>query len=261
MPSGEMNRRHWLRWAGLAGAAGVLPLGCRRCDPRARRSSPPTRPCASPARCRMRALNDRPPCLETPWEYFRHDLTPNEAFYVRWHLQVIPTAIDTRTWRLRVGGVGQQAARTVARRHPPHAGHLRRRGQPVFGQLARPVHAPGSRRRSGATGRWATRRWTGVRLRDVLDSRPGLKAKALEVSFKGLDRGGAAGVPDYIKTLPIDKARDPNVLLAYAMNDQPLPLLNGFPLRARRAGLVRDLLGQGARADRRPAPSRSPASG
>ena len=52
----------------------------------------------------MRVINDRPPCLETPWPYFQHDLTPNEAFYVRWHLQAFPMAVDLRTWRLRVDG-------------------------------------------------------------------------------------------------------------------------------------------------------------
>ena len=67
-----------------------------------------------PGKVAMRVVNDRPPCLETPWEYYRHDLTPNEAFYVRWHLQMIPTEIDLRTWRLSVGGVSE-ATEGVAR--------------------------------------------------------------------------------------------------------------------------------------------------
>src|SRR5207237_6924404 len=46
---------------------------------------------------------DRPPNLEMPLEYLRHDLTPNEAFYVRWHLAVLPTVIDTAAFRLNLG--------------------------------------------------------------------------------------------------------------------------------------------------------------
>ena len=185
-----------------------------------------------PGKVAMRVVNDRPPCLETPWEYFREELTPVEAFYVRWHLQVIPTVIDTRTWRLKVGGsvnTPLELSLDDIRRMPATSivavnqcsGNSR-------GLSAPPV--PGAQWGDGAMG---NAKWTGVRLADILD-RTGygkLKVKVSEVSFQGLDRGGAAGVPDYIKTLPIAKARDPNVLLAYAMNDQPLPLLNGFPLR------------------------------
>jgi len=49
-------------------------------------------------------LTDRPPNLETPIRYFREDLTPNDAMFVRWHLAIIPTRIDTATFRLKVGG-------------------------------------------------------------------------------------------------------------------------------------------------------------
>src|SRR5260370_24457466 len=52
----------------------------------------------------MILLTDRPPQLETPLHYFRQDLTPNEAFFVRWHLEGIPTSVDLRTFRLNVSG-------------------------------------------------------------------------------------------------------------------------------------------------------------
>jgi hypothetical protein len=50
-----------------------------------------------PGKVAMRLVNDRPPCLETPWRYFRNDSTPNEAFYVCWHLQAFPMAVDPGT--------------------------------------------------------------------------------------------------------------------------------------------------------------------
>src|SRR5215471_11251616 len=49
-------------------------------------------------------LTDRPPQLETPLKYFLTDLTPNDAFFVRWHLAGIPTSVDLREYRLEVSG-------------------------------------------------------------------------------------------------------------------------------------------------------------
>src|SRR5467141_4985355 len=49
-------------------------------------------------------LTDRPVQLETPRHYFRTAFTPNEAFYVRWHLESIPNAVDLKNWRLQIEG-------------------------------------------------------------------------------------------------------------------------------------------------------------
>jgi DMSO/TMAO reductase YedYZ molybdopterin-dependent catalytic subunit len=73
-------------------------------------------------------------------------------------------------------------------------------------------------------------RWRGVRLKDVLD-RAGVAAGALQVRFRGLDTGVLPQTPDFMKSLAIDHARDGEVMIAYEMNGEPLPLLNGFPIR------------------------------
>jgi hypothetical protein len=86
---------------------------------------------------------------------------------------------------------------------------------------------PGAQWGNGAMG---NARWTGVSLGTLLD-KAGLKAGAVDVTFAGLDRAGMPSVPDFVKSLPVDEARRSDVLLAYAMNGEPLPLLNGFPLR------------------------------
>jgi len=69
-----------------------------------------------------------------------------------------------------------------------------------------------------------------VRLKDVLD-RAGVKAGAVQVRFAGLDNPPVADGPKFIKSLAVDHARDGEVMIAFAMNGQQLPLLNGFPLR------------------------------
>jgi sulfite dehydrogenase (cytochrome) subunit A len=96
------DRRQFLRAAAVG--AVTLSTGCdRRAGPVAA-VAPPDAPMRFPGKVPLRVVNDRPPCLETPWSAFRTDITPNDEFFVRWHLQAIPTSIDTRTWRLKVGG-------------------------------------------------------------------------------------------------------------------------------------------------------------
>jgi Oxidoreductase molybdopterin binding domain/Mo-co oxidoreductase dimerisation domain len=83
---------------------------------------------------------------------------------------------------------------------------------------------PGGEWANGAMGNAL---WTGVRLRDVLD-RAGVKPGAMQVRFKGLDDPVVADAPHFMKSLDIDHARDGEVMIAYAMNGEQLPLLNGF---------------------------------
>jgi sulfite dehydrogenase len=73
-------------------------------------------------------------------------------------------------------------------------------------------------------------RWTGVRLKDILDY-AGVKASAVEVSFRGLDVPPLSTIAVVERSLKIDHARDGEVMIAYEMNEAPLPMLNGFPVR------------------------------
>lgn len=95
----------------------------------------------------------------------------------------------------------------------------------------------------GARRHWEMRGGPASRLRDVLD-RAGVRAGAVAVRFKGL-QPVVDGAPDYMKSLDLDHARDGEVMLAFEMNSEQLPLLNGFPLRLVVPGLF-DLLGRDA---------------
>ena len=180
-----------------------------------------------PGKAAMRLINGRPPCLETPWRYFRHDLTPNEVFYVRWHLQAIPTAIDLKTWRLHVDGA-------VDRPLELSMDDLQRLGGDEVVAVnqcsgnSRGLFGPrvaGAQWRNGAMG---NARWAGVGLAKLLRA-AGLRRDAVQVTFDGLDEGPLASVPDFVKALDIDHALQPEVTVAYSMNGEPLPMLNGFP--------------------------------
>jgi DMSO/TMAO reductase YedYZ molybdopterin-dependent catalytic subunit len=82
-------------------------------------------------------------------------------------------------------------------------------------------------------GAVSTAEWTGVPLVEVLD-RAGVKSSAREVVFRGADHGTLPGKTEAIsfeRSLTLDDARDSEVLLAYAMNGEPLPIQHGYPMR------------------------------
>ena len=171
----------------------------------------------------------RPPNFETPLVDLRQPFTSNEAFFVRYHVAQIPE-IDPRTWRLHVGG--RSAEGTLELSLDDLQRGFERVSIAAINQCSGnrrglfSPRAPGVQWTNGAIGN-AT--WTGVRLRDVL-RRAGTRSNALEVVFDGADEG-LLSTPDYVKSLPIDLARDENTLIAFEMNDRALPHWNGAPAR------------------------------
>jgi DMSO/TMAO reductase YedYZ molybdopterin-dependent catalytic subunit len=183
-----------------------------------------------PQKGRMILQRSRPPLLETPFEVFDQGVfTPNDRFFVRWHWSGVPAEIDPAAFRLTVRGhVARPLTLTLA-----DLAAMERVEIAAVNQCS--GNSRGYFQPRVAGGQWGNgamgnARWTGVRLRDVLD-RAGVKAGAVAVRFRGLDRPPVEGAPDFIKSLDPDHARDGEVMLAYAMNGAPLPLLNGFPLR------------------------------
>ena len=79
-------------------------------------------------------------------------------------------------------------------------------------------------------GAMGNARWKGARLKDILE-RAGLAKDAVEVTFDGADGPAIEKTPDFIKSIPVSKAVDPDTVVAYEMNGAPLPHWNGFPAR------------------------------
>lgn len=174
-------------------------------------------------------LTSRPPQLETPLHYFKELITPNEAVFVRWHLANIPTSVDLKEWRLKVGGNTEKEIRLSMDdlkrlERVTYAAVIQCSGN---GRSLFDPRVPGGQWENGAMGN-AT--WTGARLKDIL-SIAGLKAGSVDVSFNGLDTPPLPSVPDFVKSLPADKAMEDDIIVAYEMNGAPLPMLNGFPAR------------------------------
>ena len=81
-----------------------------------------------------------------------------------------------------------------------------------------------------SNGAMGNARWTGVPLKKVLE-KAGIQAGAVQVTFGGLDRPPLESSPGFVKALAIEHALDGEVMLAWAMNGEDLPMLNGYPLR------------------------------
>ncbi|HMJ32570.1 MAG TPA: sulfite oxidase [Baekduia sp.] len=159
-------------------------------------------------------------------------LTATDAFYVRGHGAV--PQIDAAAWRLRVhGDVERELDLSLVTLQEAFrereviatlqcAGH-RRAGLMAIRDL--PGEAPWG---PGATG---TARWTGIALADVL-ALAGPLPGAAYVGFEGADVSLEPEPAELFGgTIPLDKARRPEVLLAWAMNGEPLAPVHGAPLR------------------------------
>jgi DMSO/TMAO reductase YedYZ molybdopterin-dependent catalytic subunit len=189
---------------------------------------------ALPGKQPLIKLSYRPPNYESPLQYFDTPITPNDRFYIRYHLADIPAfdaeILDPRTYKIAVGGEGANTRAAIAlddlRKLPVYevvavnqcSGNRRGLSQP---------HVPGVQWGYGAMG---CARWKGARLKDLLDE-VGLKKEAIEVAFNGADGPVADQTPDFIKSLPLWKAIDESTLVAYEMNGEPLPYFNGYPAR------------------------------
>ena len=172
----------------------------------------------------------RPPMLETPFEVFDQGVfTPNNQFYVRWHWAVIPTSVDVDKFRLNVHGSVNQPL-SLGIKDIMALPQIEYAAVNECSGNSRGLFQPRVAGGQWANGAMGNARWTGVRLKDVLD-RAGVKSDAVQVRFNGMDNPVVPDGPDFMKSLSLDHARDGDVMLAYAMNGEQLPLLNGFPLR------------------------------
>jgi DMSO/TMAO reductase YedYZ molybdopterin-dependent catalytic subunit len=177
----------------------------------------------------------RPQDFEMALDGFNTWITPVERFFVRSHVYT-PT-VNSATWQLRIEGEVEKPlslSLSDLRALPPAdlvsvlecAGNGRAFYRPSV---------PGLQWETGAVG---NARWTGARLSDVLN-KAGCKASAKDVLFNGADVP-IGTMPDFIRSIPVQKALHPDTLLAYEMNGKPLTPSHGFPLRVVAPGWAGD---------------------
>ncbi|MFV3305229.1 molybdopterin-dependent oxidoreductase [Pseudomonas sp. NY15181] len=230
---GGLDRRHFLQAALLTGAGlATQPLQALAANVvRQPFANGERELVAYPQKRPLMLITTRPPHLETPFEVFDESLlTPNDAFFVRYHLANLPTRIDPASYRLRVHGQVRQAldldlptlkalgeaAEVVAVNQC--SGNSRGYFEPrVFGaQLGH--------------GSMGNARWVGLPLRTVLNH-AGVLDGARQVTFRGLDQPVLPATPSMTKAIDIEHALSAEPLIAWSMNGEDLPLLNGYPIR------------------------------
>jgi sulfite dehydrogenase len=178
----------------------------------------------------MIGVTSRPPQLETPFSVFNEGpITPNNAFFVRYHLAQLPLDIDPDKFTLEIKGKVD---------HPLKLSLKDIKKMPAVELVAvnqcsgnsRGFFDPRVAGGQSGNGAMGNARWRGVPLKTVLD-KAGVQQGAKQITLNGMDGPVSDKTPDFVKALDIDHARDGEVMLAYGMNGQDLPLLNGFPLR------------------------------
>ena len=186
---------------------------------------------AYPQKRKLMRITTRPPHLETPFEVFNDGaITPNDSFFVRYHLANMPLSIDPDTYRLNIVG---------------HVDHTLSLSLAELKALAKPVAVVAVNQCSGnsrgyssprvfgaqlGNGSMGNAKWVGVSVKTVLE-KAGIKTGATLVSFNGLDAPVLPTTSDFIKTLAVDHAMSAEPILAWEMNDEELPFLNGYPLK------------------------------
>jgi sulfite dehydrogenase (cytochrome) subunit A len=233
--SGVLDRRRFLRATALLGAGGLFADAAATALAEATVQMPfangERRLVQFPQKRPLILLTMRPPQIETPFSIFNEDVfTPNEAFFVRYHNAQIPTAIDPAEFHVEIKGkVNSPLKLSLADLKTKFEAVEVAAVNQCSGNgrgFSRP-RVPGGQMGNGAMG---NARWKGVRLSELL-GKAGVAAGAKQVTFNGLDQPVNEKTPDFIKALEVDHALDGETMLAYEMNGQDLPMLNGYPLR------------------------------
>jgi DMSO/TMAO reductase YedYZ molybdopterin-dependent catalytic subunit len=231
------DRRKFLQGLGMLGAVGV-PLGSLAAaldttdtsegvtfagGPRPLVRYPGKRP--------MIRVSTRPPHLETPFGVFNEGpITANDAFFVRYHLANIPLSIDTDTYRVTVKGLVKTPLNLSLQDLQALADPVEVVAVNQCSGNSRGFSSPrvfGAQLANGAMG---NARWLGVPLHKVLE-KAGVAPGAKQVTFNGLDTPVLPTTPDFRKALDIEHALSPEPLLAWSMNGQDIPFLNGYPVK------------------------------
>ena len=185
----------------------------------------------TPGKDGLVVLNERPLNAETPAHLLDDAITPTERHFIR-NNGIPPGRVDGAAWSLTVDGLVQT---------PLTLGidDLKRRFDVVTRALTlecagngRAFFDPPADGAQWTYGAVACAEWTGIRLADVLKA-AGVKSSVVYTAHEGADThpSGEPGAHPISRGVPIAKAMDPNTLIAFAQNGQPIHPMNGAPLR------------------------------
>lgn len=177
----------------------------------------------------MKPHSERPLTGSVPAEEHNYAVTPNDRMFIRNNL--LTPDLDAAKHRLGIRGLVDRELNFSLDDLKKTFRVVTLQGMLECAGSGRAAYVP---RASGTpwlqTGGMGCPRWTGVRLRDVLQA-AGVKSGAMHVAGQGGDFGVVATAAPVIRSIPLAKAMDQNTLIAFGMNDGELPRVHGYPLR------------------------------
>lgn len=177
-------------------------------------------------------LNDRPVNAETPAHLLDDKITPASKLFVR-NNGIPPVDPDINDWTLDIGGESVVTPKTwTLQQLQAEFEHHSYQLTIECGGNGRAEFNPPAKGNQWSTGAVGCPKWTGVRLKDVLNA-AGIKDDAVYIGYYGADThlSGNPNLQPISRGVPISKAMEDEALIAWAINDEPLPLMNGYPLR------------------------------
>jgi len=184
---------------------------------------------AFPEKRPLITYSDRPPLLESPRSTFTQALTPNDEFFVRWHLPDIPTHINPDEYTIKIGGLVERELKISLKELKTDFEQVEVTAVLQCGGNSRSAFHPIAGGIQWGSGAMGCAVWKGVRLSDILN-RAGLKKDAHWIGFNGRDNAAYYETPNFVRELELEELDD-HVIVAYQMNGEDLPYLNGYPLR------------------------------
>ena len=181
---------------------------------------------------KLNILNRKPWNAETPPHLLDDEITPAHLMFVR-NNGIPPTDVDVQKWTLTIDGESVDKTMTFSlqdlmKQFDHYSYHLTLE----CGGNGRSEFNPPAKGNQWGLGAVACTKWTGVRLKDVLN-KVGVKDNAVYIGYYGADTH-LSGDPEKVvisRGVPIKKALEDETLIAWAMNDQAIPEMNGYPLR------------------------------
>jgi DMSO/TMAO reductase YedYZ molybdopterin-dependent catalytic subunit len=224
----DKQRRQFIR--GVTAAGTLAAAGAR---PAIAQSTPPGTIDNDEIKKRKNAAmqyhSERPLTGSVPAHEHDFDVTPADRMFVRNNL--LTPAIDIDAHRVTIKGLVEKELSFSVFDLPKQFRSVELQGMLECAGSGRSNYQPtASGTPWGQTGGMGCPRWGGVRLADVLKA-AGLKPGAAHVSGQGGDPGPIATAAPVIRSIPLAKAMDPNTLIAWSMDGQPLPWIHGYPLR------------------------------
>jgi DMSO/TMAO reductase YedYZ molybdopterin-dependent catalytic subunit len=177
-------------------------------------------------------LGDRPLVAETPAELLDDDTTPTSKFYIRNNGQIPESAKDPDGWKIAIDGeVNNPLELTLGEIKSKYKAQTRYFVLECGGN-GRGAFSPPARGNQWSNGGAGCAEWTGVRLADVLQT-AGLKPSAVYTAHYAADLhlSGDPKRPTISRGVRIAKAMDPESMIVWAMNGEPLPNIHGGPAR------------------------------